>query len=119
MQAGPQKILRYLGAYTGLFVFAFAGLAISWGLRSDIFLLSTALSVPQNITNFLFTWTTPIVILPWILVCVGLEHYMNEAARNGLLLPRALKVLSIEAVIAVGVLAIMGGLALAGYPPTW
>ncbi len=114
-----QPILRYLGAYSGLFFFGSVGLAISWCLRSDIFSLCVAFSAPEKITNFLYTYTIPLVVLIWVLASVGLEHYFNQAARSGGVLRQTLKVLAIEGGIGLVILLVMGGLALAGYPPIW
>lgn len=119
MKARSGSFLHTLSAYGWLMLFAAFGLAFSWCLRSDIFSISVAISAPANISNFLFVWTTPLVILPWVLICVGLEHYMNEAAQTGTVWQRARKVITIEGIAGLVIVVVLGLLALAGYPPIW
>jgi hypothetical protein len=114
-----EKILRYTSAYVWFLFFILFGLAITWCLRSDIFLLCIALHIPDWITYIINTWGTFAVFIPFVLLLAGLEPYMNTAAQKNIVRKRALKVLTIEGSTGLVILIVMGILFLSGYPPTF
>jgi hypothetical protein len=114
-----QKFLRYFSAYTLFIFFILLGLAITWCLRSDVFVLCAAFSVPDWLTHIITTWGTFVVFIPYILIIAVLEPYLNTAAAKGLVRERGLKILFIEGGIGLVVVAMMGILAWMGYPPTF
>ncbi len=113
-----EKLLRYVSAYAWFVLFILMGLALTMCLRSDILVLCIVLPVPEWITGIINTWGTFAIFIPFILMIAGLESYMNGAAQKRMVRRRALRVLAIEGGIGLAILAVMGALALAGYPPS-
>ncbi|MBE0697037.1 MAG: hypothetical protein IH586_08940 [Anaerolineaceae bacterium] len=113
-----QKYLRYLSAYTLFVVFILLGLLITWALRSDVFVLCTLLSLPYWLIDIIYTWGTFVIFIPYILIVAALESYLNAAAAKSQVRERAMKIFIIEGGIGLFVFALMGILALLGYPPS-
>jgi hypothetical protein len=114
-----EKFMRYLSAYALFVFFILFGLAITWCLRSDVFVLCTVLKLPSWITNIIVTWGTFVVFIPYILIIAIFESVLNTAAAKGKVREQGLKIFAIEGGIGLVVFALLGILALMGYPPTF
>ena len=115
---GIHKTLRYILVYALFAIFALLGLAITMGLRSDIFNVCAALAMDSQIVYLIYSWGSYLLFLPYIVVLAFVEAYFNKAVPRGQIRARALRVFAIEGGIGIVVLAFMAVLALYGYPPS-
>jgi len=114
-----QKAARHAIAYALFGVFALLGLAITFCVRSVIYSICVALGVSWQVTYLIFVWGLFIMFVPYIFLIGLLDfHLLNDAAR-GTLRQRARKILAIEGGIGLVSLAMMGVLAVLGYPPAF
>ena len=90
------KYLRYGAAYGLLFTCFFAGLWIVESLRTNVLDISTLLRVDPQIAHFLYTWGSYLLYVPFLLLIVALEGYLNNAAKTGQVLRCARNVILIE-----------------------
>ena len=114
-----QKTIRYVITYVLFGVFALLGLAITFCVRSVIYGMCVALAVSWQATYLIFVWGLFFMIVPYIFLIGLLDFQLNDAAAKGTLRQRALKILAIEGGIGLVSLAMMGVLAVLGYPPAF
>ena len=91
------KTLRYSAAYGLLFACFFAGIWIIESLRTNVFDITVLLKLnPQGDFFPVFLGQLLYFMLPFLLLIVFLEGYLNTAAKTGQVLHRARKVILIE-----------------------
>ena len=90
------KYVRYGTAYGLLFAVFFAGIWIIESLRTNVFDITVLLKASPQIIGFLYSWGSYIFYVPFLLMMVVLEGYMNTAVRTGQVLQRAKTVILIE-----------------------
>ena len=90
------KVGRYTAAYLLLTVFVLLGILITESLRSNIFDFCSYFKVDRDFAYILYSWGSYLLYLPYVVMIVVLEHYFNNAAKNGQVWRQTLKVTLIE-----------------------
>ena len=96
------KTLRYTTAYGLLFACFFAGIWVIESLRTNVFDIGVLLKINPQVISFLYSWGSYLFYVPFLLLIVYLESYLNTAAKTGQVLHRARNVILIEGGIGLG-----------------
>jgi len=82
LRAWFYKNWRYAVAYFFFAVFALIGLAVTWGLRTNVLELALLFNVHPQTIHILRSWGSYLVFLPYVFLIGLLEPYLNQAAKR-------------------------------------
>jgi hypothetical protein len=95
------KAFNYIGAYVSFIFFTVLGIFILFGIRSNVYAISSILKLHPQLIYILYSWGTYFLFIPYVLFLAFLEPYLNKAAKNGQVVGAIKKVLFIEGGLAV------------------